>query len=191
VRRGRRVSGGDTRGAVLDAARSLFARSGYTATTLRAVAHDAGVDPALVLHHFGSKETLFRTAMHLPIDPSAIAAMIETGDRDALGERLSGYFIGVWEEPATRGPLMTMLRSALTHEAAAGMLRGFVGDALVGRIAAAVDVPDAELRATLVGSHLVGLAIARYVVRIEPLASVDAATVIAWSAPTVQRYLTA
>jgi AcrR family transcriptional regulator len=191
TRRGRRVAGGDTRAEILTAARALFAESGYTATTLRAVAMDAHVDPALILHHFGSKEALFRSAMHVSIDPAAIAALIGDGDRAALGERLCRYFLGLWEDGATREPLLAMLRSALTHDGAADSLRGFLTEALVGRVAMVLDVPDAALRATLVGSQLIGLAIVRYLLRIEPLASADAATVVHWVAPTLQRYLTA
>jgi AcrR family transcriptional regulator len=190
-RRGRRRAGGDTRADILAAARAMFAQGGYAATTLRAVAGAAGVDPALILHHFGSKEELFRAALHVPIDPSILAAIVGSGDRTALGERLCAYFLGLWEADATREPLLAMLRSALTHDAAAESLRGFVTDALVARVAAGLDVPDAALRATLMGSQLVGLAIARYLLRIEPLGSADAATVIAWVAPTLQRYLTA
>ena len=189
--RGRRRGGGDTRADILSAARSLFAGTGYAATTLRAVANKAGVDPALILHHFGSKEALFRSAMHVPIDPAAIAAIIGDGDRGALGEQLCVYFLGLWEDEATREPLFAMLRSALTHEAAAASLRALVTEALVGRVAKLLDKPDAALRATLMGSQLVGLAIARYLVRIEPLASADAATVAAWVAPTLERYLSA
>jgi AcrR family transcriptional regulator len=190
-RRGRRKAGGDTRADVLTAARSMFAESGYAATTLRAVAEAASVDPALILHHYGSKEALFRAAMHVPIDPSMIAAILGSGDRNALGERLCVYFLGLWEDEATREPLLAMLRSGLTHDAAADSLRGFVSEALVGRMAMVLDAPDAALRATLTGSQLVGLAMARYLLRIEPLASADAATVTAWVAPTLQRYLTA
>jgi AcrR family transcriptional regulator len=191
TRRGRRTAGGDTRAEILAAARSMFAEGGYAAATLRAVARSAGVDPALILHHFGSKEGLFRAAMQVPIDPSVIAALITSGDRSVLGERLCAYFLRLWEDGATREPLLAMLRSALTNEVAADSLRGFVSEALVGRVATALDFPDAKLRATLMGSQLVGLAIARYLLRIEPLASADAATVTAWVAPTLQRYLTA
>ncbi len=190
-RRGRRLGGGDTRSEVLTAARAIFAEVGYSATTLRAIALRAHVDPALILHHFGSKEALFREAMRVPIDPAAIAAIITGGDRGALGERLCTYFLGLWEDEATKEPLLAMLRSALTHDAAAESVRGFVTEALVGRVAIVLDAPDAALRATLVGSQFVGLAMARYLLRIEPLASADAATVAAWVAPTVQRYLTA
>lgn len=190
-RRGRRRAGGDTRAEILAAARFMFAESGYAAATLRAVAQRAGVDPALILHHFGSKEALFRAAMQVPIDPSVIAALIGSADHGALGERLCMYFLELWEDGATREPLLAMLRSALTNAAAAESLRAFVTEALVGRVAMALDFPDAALRATLMGSQLVGLAIARYVLRIEPLASADADTVTAWVAPTLQRYLSA
>jgi AcrR family transcriptional regulator len=191
AQRGRRSAGGDTRAQILVAARAMFGESGYTATTLRGVAHRAGVDPALILHHFGSKEALFRSAMHVPLDPAAIAAIIGSNDGGSLGERLCLHFLGLWEDGVTREPLLAMLRSALTHDAAAESLREFLGEALVGRVAIVLDTPDAALRATLMGSQLVGLAIARYVLRIEPLASVDPATVAAWIAPTLERYLTA
>jgi AcrR family transcriptional regulator len=190
-RRGRRVAGGDTRAEILTAARAMFADTGYAATTLRAVALKARVDPALILHHYGSKEALFRSAMRVPIDPAALAAIIADGDRGSLGERLCVYFFGLWEGGETREPLLAMLRSALTNDAAADSLRGFVSEALVGRVAMVLDTPDAALRATLMGSQLVGLAIARYLLRIEPLASADVATVAAWVAPTLERYLTA
>jgi AcrR family transcriptional regulator len=189
--RGRRVAGGDTRAEILTAARTMFADGGYVATTLRGVALQAGVDPALILHHFGSKEALFRSAMQVPIDPDTIAAIVGTGDRDSIGERVCRYFLGLWEDEATREPLLAMLRSALTHDAAAESLRGFLTEALIGRVSVLLDRPDAELRASLVGSQLVGLAIGRYLLRIEPLASADPATVAGWVAPTLQRYITA
>jgi AcrR family transcriptional regulator len=191
ARRGRRVAGGNTRVEILTAARAMFAERGYTATTLRALAIRAQVDPALILHHYGSKEALFRTAMHVPFDPAVIAAMIRTSNGSPLGERLCAYFLGLWENGATREPLLAMLRSALTHEPAAESFREFLSEALVGRVAAILDTPDAALRATLVSSQLVGLAIARYLLRIEPLASADPAIVAAWIAPTLERYLTA
>lgn len=191
ARRGRRVGGGDTRAEILTAARAMFAERGYAATTLRGLAIQAEVDPALILHHFGSKEALFRSAMHVPFDPAVIAAIISNSDGRILGERLCVYFLDLWENVETREPLLAMLRSALTHEPAAESLREFLSEALVGRVATTLETPDAALRATLVGSQLVGLAIARYLLRIEPLASADTATVVAWIAPTLERYLTA
>ena len=190
-RRGRRVAGTDTRNEILVAARAMFGETGYTGTTLRGVAQQAGVDPALIIHHFGSKEALFRSAMHLSFDPAVIAQIIASGDGTSLGESLCLYFLTLWEDEATREPLLAMLRSALTHDAAAETLREFLSETLVERVAHLLDTPDATLRATLVGSQLIGLAIARYVLRIEPLASADRATIVAWVAPTVERYLTA
>jgi AcrR family transcriptional regulator len=191
ARRGRRVGGGDTRAEILAAARAMFGEVGYTATTLRGVAQRAGVDPALILHHFGSKEVLFRNTMHVTFDPAAIAAIIVDRGGGSLGERLCLYFLGLWEEDATREPLLAMLRSALTNPAAAESLREFLSEALIGRVVMVLDTTDAALRATLVGSQLVGLAMTRYVLRIEPLASADPAIVAAWIAPTLERYLTA
>ncbi len=190
ARRGRRIAGGDTRAEILVVARAMFGESGYTATTLRGVAVRAGVDPALILHYFGSKEALFRSAMHITLDPAAIAAIISNGDGGSLGEGLCLYFLELWEDDATREPLLAMLRSALTHDAAAQSLRDFVSEALIGRVAMVLDTADAPLRATLVGSQLVGLAVARYLLRVEPLASAAPATVAAWVAPTLERYLT-
>ena len=190
ARRGRRIAGGDTRAEILVVARAMFGESGYTSTTLRGVALRAGVDPALILHHFGSKEALFRNAMHITFDPAAIAAIISNRGGGSPGERICLYFLELWEDDATREPLLAMLRSALTHDAAAELLREFLSEALVLRVAMVLDAADAPLRATLVGSQLVGLAMARYLLRIEPLASADPATVVAWIAPTLDRYLT-
>jgi hypothetical protein len=102
---------------------------------------------------------------------------------------LCAYFLSLWEDEETREPLLTVLRSALTHDAAAESLREFVTEALVARVAALLATPDAALRATLMGSQLVGLAIGRYLLRIEPLASADADAVVTWVAPTLERYL--
>ena len=124
ARRGRRVKGGDTRAEILVAARAMFGESGYTATTLREVAQRADVDPALILHHFGSKEALFRNAMHIAFDPTAIVAIIASKDAGSLGERLCLYFLGLWEDAVTREPLLAILRSALTHDAAAKFYAG-------------------------------------------------------------------
>ena len=111
------------------------------------------------------------------------------GPGDDLGERLARYFIGVWENPASRKPLLAIIRSALTHETAASLLRGFVLSRMLERVAAELDVPDPTFRAELAASHMIGIAILRYVVKTEPLASADPETIIAMVAPTLQRYL--
>ena len=190
ARTGRRPGASGTREAILDAARQSFAERGFSDTSVRAVAARAGVDAALVHHYFGTKDGLFAAAIELPFDPAAVApALLEPG-LDGLGERLVRFFLSVWEEPASRARIQGILRSALSQEAAAALLRDFVTRAVLGRVAAAVDAPDAQLRASLAGTQLVGLGMLRYIIRVEPLASAEPETVVAVIAPTLQRYLT-
>lgn len=127
--------------------------------------------------------------MDLPVDvPALVQALLATGTA-GLGERLARFFLGLWENPDARAPMLALVRSAVSHEDAGAMLREFLTDALLGRIATALDVSTPQLRASLAGSQMIGLAMARYVVRIEPLASTDTETIVAWIAPTLQRYL--
>lgn len=186
---GRRPGKGDTRGAILAAARRSFAERGYDGTTVRGIARDAGVDPALVHHYFEGKEQVFVAAMSLPFDPAETLPALAAQGMDGLGERFVRFFLSVWREAATREPFLGLLRSAMTNEQAASMLREFVRTAMVSRVTAVLGVEDAELRAEVAASHLVGLALLRYVVRVEPLASADEDDVVAMVAPTVQRYL--
>ena len=147
------------------------------------------MDPALVHHYFGTKNGLFVAAMEFPIDPATVLpALLEPGV-DGLGERLVRFFLRLWDEAGDRTPFFALIRGAVSHEESAALLREFITREVLGRVAAAVDQPEPELRAALVGSQMVGLAMARYIVGIEPLASADAETVVAAVAPTVQRYL--
>ena len=188
-RRGPRQDAGDTRGAILVAAGSRFAEHGYDGTRLRDVAGDAGVDVALVSYFFGSKDGLFAAAMALPVNPAALVdELLQDGTHD-LGERLLRRLLALWDDPAG-GPLVALVRSAASHDQAAALLRGFVERELLGRIASAIDAPQPQLRAALAGSQLVGVIMARYVVRVEPIASADRETLIGAIGPTLQRYFT-
>lgn len=187
--RGRRPGGVDTRAEVLSAARAEFADRGYDGASVRGIARAAGVDPSLVHHFFGSKEQLFVATMHLPVVPGDVIPQIVAEGVDGLGERIVRLFLSVYGDPVSREPLLALLRSALTHERAASMMRGFVTEALVGRIAAGLGLPDAGLRAALVGSQLMGLFVARYVVGLEALARADDEEVIALVGPVLQHYL--
>ncbi|MBW0090185.1 TetR family transcriptional regulator [Pseudonocardia sp. KRD-184] len=188
-RRGRRSGGDDTRSALLDAARAAFAERGYEGATVRHIAERAGVDAAMVNHWFGGKEALFTASLDIPFDPAVVMPEVLAGEREQLGERLVHRFLSIWD--ATGGaPLASVIRSVASHEAAARMLREFVTRVILARIVGVVAPDRPELRASLVGSQLIGMGLVRYVVKLEPLASADRATVVAAVAPTVQRYLT-
>jgi AcrR family transcriptional regulator len=189
-RTGRRPGPSTTREEILAAARRRFAAHGYDGTSVRAIAAEAGVDPALVHRFFGSKDDLLVAALDVAMAPSEGLEAAVAGDPDTLAERVVAYFLSVWEEQPRRDVLVAMLRSAATNEHAAGLLRDFIGREVLGRVAAAIDDDRPALRATLVGSQLVGLATVRYIVRIEPLASASPEAVAAVVAPTLRRYLT-
>lgn len=190
ARTGRRPGLSGTREAILDAARRAFAEHGYQRATIRGVADLAGVDPALVHHYFGTKQGLFVAAVQLPVNPVEQLSALLADDPELVGQRMIGVFLSVWDLAANNSPLLALVRSAVSDEQAAAMLREFITEEVLGRIAEGLGSPDAKLRATLVGSQLVGLMMARYIIRVEPLASAPPALVAAAIGPTLQRYLT-
>jgi AcrR family transcriptional regulator len=189
-RTGRRPGESGTREAILEAARREFAQHGYDRATIRGVARGAGVDPALVHYFFGAKTELFAAAMQLPINPAQLVQTLLAGEPERIGERLIGTFLAVWDHAATRDTFIGLIRSAVTDDQAAALLREFAVRELFSRVAAALGTPDAELRANLVFSQIFGLAVARYILRIEPLASTPGQVVAAAVGPTIQRYIT-
>lgn len=186
ARTGRRPGSSGSREDILAAARSRFAADGYDGATIRGIAASAGVDPALVRHYFGSKERLFVAAMAFPIDPAVMVPRLVEPGLDGLGERLVQFFLATWD--AADSPFVALLRSVTTNEQAAEMLRQFLTREVVGRVAASLDLDRPQLRATLAASHLVGLAFVRYVVRLEPVATANAETLVREVGPTIQRY---
>jgi len=173
----------------LAAARTEFSAQGYQGARVRSIAAAAGVDAAMVNHWFGGKEGLFAAAMDLPINPEAVLARILDGALDQLGERIVRTFLSVWDGTGG-GAFAALLRSVASHEQAATMIREFVTEVVFGRLADVVGPDRPQLRATLCGSQMVGLGMARYVIKLEPLASTDAATLAAIIGPNLQRYLT-
>jgi AcrR family transcriptional regulator len=185
-KRGPRQDGVQARQAILDAARKQFSEQGYEGATMRAVARDAGVDPALVSYYFGSKSGLFVESLRLPINPAdAIAAVVADGTED-LGARLVTRFLQVWDNPVSGDPIVRVLRSGASRPE---LLREFIERQIVPRFAQAIGGPDADLRATAIVSQMLGLAFARYVLRVEPLASAPPDEVVALVAPNIQRYV--
>src|SRR6266852_1290228 len=189
ARTGRRPGTGGTRERILAAARSDFGRAGYEGATIRGIAAQAKVDPALMLHYIDSKDGVFRAAVEFPIDPAEfIPKLLELG-LEGLGERLTRFFVEAWDSPAG-SPLIAVIRSVVGNEEAAALMRDFVSREVLGRIARALELDQPQLRAGLVATQLVGLAMLRYVIRIEPIASARADDIVAWLGPTLQRYLT-
>ncbi|MDX2544798.1 TetR family transcriptional regulator [Streptomyces sp. WI04-05B] len=196
-RRGRpsRTDSADTpaaRDRILAAAREEFAERGYEKTSVRGIAKAAEVDSALVHHYFGTKEQVFEASVEGAVGPllNAPGALAE-GPLDSVGERLARFFFGVWENPATRKALLAIVRSAVNNEVAAGAFRRLVSAQLLRRVAGQLDLPDAELRAELAAAQLVGIAMLRYVIKVEPLASADPELIIERVAPVIQGHLTA
>jgi len=187
---GRRPGEQRTREQILDAAREQFARHGYAAATMRGVASAAGVDPALLHHYFGTKYALFAASMQLPADALQAMSLLAGADPAELGERLTRLYLGLWEHPASNRQLRALVASVLTHDQAARTLREAVSAELLTPLVAALGAEDAALRITLAVSHVVGLALARYVLAVPPLAEADLEVLVRTVAPVVQHYLT-
>lgn len=186
AKRGRRAGDSGAREQILAAARELFAEHGFEGTTLRAVAGRAGVDGALPSYHFGSKGDLFAATLELPVSPrEALAGVLAEAGRDEIATRLLTTLVGVWDV-AGGGPLAALLRSATSQDQ---LLRGFVTAEILPLLRDAMsDADDAELRAAAAASLVMGLVMARYVLRVEPLASATPEQVVATVAPSLQRY---
>src|SRR3954468_6841352 len=189
-RTGRRPGPNRTRAAILTAARAAFAARGYDAVSIRAVARDAGVDPALVHRFYGSKEELFVAAMELPVSPGRLVPALLADGVDDLGERLIRTLLELFDRPAAFAPFLALIRGAVSNEHAAALLREFITREVLGRLAAAASPDRPALRARLAGSPGGGAGVARYVVGVPPLATIDRETVVACVGPTIQRYLT-
>jgi len=198
---GRRAGESRTREAILAAARRRFGEQGYDGATIRGIAADAGVNPALVHHFYGTKERLFAAAMRLPVVPSEIITTVLGAERERLGpgfgprlgEILVGTMLRTWDVADIRTAFLGLLRAAATTEQGVVMLREFVTSTILVGLAQVADLGDdaeGRFRATLVASQVVGLGFARYVLGLEPLASAATEDLVAAIGPTVQRYLT-
>ncbi|MFE0154626.1 TetR family transcriptional regulator [Nonomuraea sp. NPDC059007] len=187
-RPGRRPGSVDTRGEILSAARTVFAEKGFDKATVRGIAREAKVDPALVHHYFNTKEGMFAEAMQLPVNPEEVVPAILAGPREEVGERLVRLLLTLTAEREARQPVIALMRSAMTNDAALAMLREFITNALLFRVADGLGVPHLRIEAAF--SQMFGLVMARYVLELEPLATADDEELVALIAPTIQRYLT-
>jgi AcrR family transcriptional regulator len=176
---------------VLTAARAAFAERGYDGATIRGIATAAGVDPALVHHYFGNKDKLFLAAVEAPADPDELLPAVLASPRDELGAALVRMVLRLWDGPA-RPAGLALLRSAVSNEWTAKLLREFLVSKVLRKVVSSLGFdPDVRAaRASLVASQIMGLVMARYVLRLEPLASASPESLVAAIGPTVQRYLT-
>ena len=179
----------DTRGLILAAAATIFGRDGYDAASMRGVAREAGVDPALVRHYFADKAELFTESVAAPMRPDRIVAAALAGPRDRIGENLVRTILNALDQPGASTRIIRLMHTALAQEFAATMLRQFVMREILKRIARELGDEDAELRASFAATQVVGLVIARYGLKIEPLASTPSDVVVARIGPVVQWHL--
>jgi AcrR family transcriptional regulator len=191
ARTGRRPGNQDTREAILRSAREAFADRGFDQASIRQIATGAGVDPALVHHYFGTKDQLFLATVEAPIDPANLLSQVLGGDVQQVPERLVRTFLRVWDDPVTGSAAVALVRSGLQHDWSARMLREFVTTQILRRVLTQLDLAPAEapMRGSLIASQMIGMAMIRYVLKLEPLASADPEVVVASLAPTIRRYL--
>ncbi|MEU6882820.1 TetR family transcriptional regulator [Streptomyces sp. NPDC046712] len=174
-----------TRAAILEAARERFASDGYERATIRAIARDAGIDPSMVMRYYGNKEGLFAAASEIELEIPELGALPSRH----IGAVLVAHFLDRWE----RDDVLTgLLRVGVTNTAGAARMQAIFA-AQLGPIALGVcpDPAEAPRRAALVASQILGMALARYVLRLPPAVTMSREEVVAWLGPTVQRYLTA
>lgn len=187
--RGRRPAGSGTREAIVVEARRQFAERGYAGTTLRSVATGAGVDPRLVLHYFGSKQGLYSDSVELPLPPELILERVFAGGDDGVAARAAELFVSVLDDPVSRDVLVALLRAAASEPEAAEAIRELVSRRLLMPLTERVGGPDPGLRASLMASQLVGLAMARHVVAIGPLAAASHDELVRALTPVLDHFL--
>lgn len=188
--RGRRPGGPDTRGQVLDTARAMFVERGYRATTVRAVAERAAVDPALVSYYFGSKRGLFGAAMTLPVNPAdVLGAVIDAGDLADLPARLLTAVVSTWDDPETGPALRELVIMAMQDPTVLRALREFMEREVVGRLAERLGGADASARAAAGATQVAGIILARYVLRLDTVAAMPARELVARLTPALTTLL--
>lgn len=184
--RGRPAGGttGDTRAAILAAARSQFAARGFNGASLRSIASEAGVDASLISHYFGDKSQLMVATMQLPVNPIEKIAGVVAGGPDGMAERLLRTFLNAWDPH--REVFSTLVRTTLGGGDTEAPMLQLARSVLIAKLLEVLEGDDRELRATLIASHIIGMATLRYVAKLEPLAEAPIEDVVAAYAPSMQ-----
>jgi AcrR family transcriptional regulator len=188
-RGGRRQGSTTTREEILRSARKLFAELGYRGATTRAIAQDARVDPALIHHFFHTKEELFNAAISDAFRPEAILDVVRQPGDGGVGERLIRGFLRLWDDREAREPMLAVVRSSMAYDDAAHLVSEFVTTQVIGEVVKSNATSHAELRTTLVGAQMIGILVVRYVLAVEPFASLDPETLAALLGPGIDRCL--
>lgn len=175
----------DTRGVVLAAARERFLRDGYAATSVRAIARDAGVDHAVVNYHFGSKEGLFKEVVHLAISPPQVIDAVLAADGRLTAERVLRTLVGIWDRPEYARQVQVLLAELGTDAEVTTAFREYVEAEVLTRVGGQFPGREARQRAAAVGVVVLGLVFARYVVRLEPLASMSVDDLVRYVGPSL------
>ncbi len=190
TRTGRRAGNLDTREAILAVARQRFGTRGYDATSLRSIAAEAQVDPALLIHYFSTKEGLFAAVMGLFQRPSELLGDLGSLPLGEAAEKVVRVYLEMVDSDESRNAILSLVRSAVSNEKAAGMLREFLSQEFLSVVTSLCDKPDAGLRASLIASQLIGIAMLRHVIQVEPLAGAKRDDIVALVAPRIEAYLT-
>ena len=169
--RGRPSGRTQTRAEILAVGRRRFLAEGYDRVTMRSIADEAGVDAALLSYHFGSKKGLFGAAMQLPANPPEILAAALAGPLDTMPARLVRTVVSTWDDPERGAALRTFAQAAITDPDVARLFREMAEREMIGRIAERLGGPDATRRAAVAASQMAGMIFMRYVLALEPLAS--------------------
>lgn len=180
----------EVREAVLDSARAAFHARGYARTSMKTIAAAAGVAPEVLGKYYGSKDKLFAAALMLPFDPATAIPQLVAPGLEGMGERLTRVALQTLGDPETRDDLVALARAGASTGKAVTGLRSYLEEGVVDRLAGIIGVPDARLRANLIVSYLLGIAINRYVVRLDPIASMSDDDVVRLVSPTIQDWLT-
>ena len=184
--RGRPAGGttGDTRAAILAAARSQFAARGFSGASLRSIASEAGVDASLISHYFGDKSQLLLATMELPVNPIEKIAGVVADGPNGMAERLLRTFLTAWEPH--REVFSTLVRTTLGGGDTEAPMLQLARNVLITSLMEVLEGDDRELRATLIAGQLIGMAMLRFVVQLDPLAEAPIEDVVATYAPSMQ-----
>lgn len=188
-RTGRRPGAPDTRDTILAAARRGFAVRGYDATSVRDIATAANVDPALVIHYFGTKAGLFAAATGLPDGLPVLLERLAVLPLHDFAPALVRAYLQLIDSDGSRNAILALVRSAVSNDRAAATLREFLTTQLLPVIGRLTAHPDAQLRASLVAAQLIGIATQRHVIRLEPLVKASPDEIVTLAAPAIEQYL--